>query len=176
MPNTAILYYSRTGTTRQAAQLLAQRLGCPVFEVFDRVRRAGLWGDLRCIVDNLLRRRVAYCYAGPVLNDYSRLVVMAPVWTGHLAAPMRSYLKDHPYCGQQLAAIVVMAARGGFRAAEEIAFAAGRPPHPTIVVLERDISSGAALPDIEEFANALEGSEVDSARTWRAAWLSPSEA
>lgn len=70
MPNTAILYYSRTGTTRQAAQLLAQRLGCPVFEVFDRVRRAGLWGDLRCIVDNLLRRRVAYCYAGPVLNDY----------------------------------------------------------------------------------------------------------
>ncbi|MBV8273450.1 MAG: flavodoxin family protein [Cupriavidus sp.] len=177
MYNIAVVFYSRTGTTREAAQMLADRLDCPIFEIADTVSRSGLWGDVRCVLDNVLRRHVPYRYTGPALTDCEKLVVMAPVWVGHLAAPMRSFLKDHRTFQGGLAAVAIMASRGGFRAAEEIAMTVGRPPHPALVLLQRDIASGEALQDINDFAaSLLEQAPANPTQAPRAAWLSPNEA
>jgi flavodoxin len=177
MHNIAVVFYSRTGTTRQAAQMLADRLGCPIFEIADTISRSGLWGDVRCVFDNILRRHVPYRYTGPALTDCENLVVMAPVWVGHLAAPMRSFLKDHRTFQGGLAAVAVMAARGGFRAEEEIAMSLGRPPHPALVLLQHKIASGEALQDIDDFATSLlNQAPANSLQAPRAAWLSPNEA
>ncbi len=177
MNDIAVIFYSRSGTTRLAAQMLADRLDCPLFEVEDAVSRAGFRGDLRCVIDNLLRRHVPYRYAGPPLSEYANLVFMAPVWVGHLAAPMRSFLRDQRPFTPGVAAAAVMAARGGFRAAEEIAEALGRPPHPVIVLLQRDVVSGDARADIDAFATALISQPTtDPGVSRRPAWLSPNEA
>nr|WP_315594675.1 hypothetical protein [uncultured Cupriavidus sp.] len=176
MNDTAIVYYSRTGTTRQAATLLGDRLDCPMFEVADQVSRAGVWGDIRCIIDNMFRRRAPYRYTGPALDKFTTVIVMAPVWVGHLAAPMRSFLRDHRPAGDGLAAVAVMAARGGFRAAEEIAGEIGRPPHPVLVLLQRDIVSGEVQQDIDDFASTLVRPAPDASGSPRSAWLSPNEA
>jgi len=177
MHNIAVVFYSRTGTTRQAAQMLADRLDCPIFEIEDTVSRSGLWGDVRCVFDNVLQRHVPYRYTGPALADCENLVVMAPVWVGHLAAPMRSFLKDNRQFQGGLAAVAVMAARGGFRAAEEIAMAVGRPPHPVLVLLQRQIADGEALPDINDFATSLQNqAPANPPQAPRPAWLSPNEA
>ena len=178
MHNIAIVFYSATGTTRQAAQRLANRLDCPVFEIEDPVPRVGLRGDLRCVIDNLLRRHVPYRYTGPELTECENLVVMAPVWLGHLAAPMRSFLTDHRSFGGGIAAVAVMASPGGFRAAEEVATALGRPPHPVLVLLQREIASGEAEQDIREFADSLCSAllTISPDTAPRPAWLSPNEA
>lgn len=177
MYDTVIIYYSRTGTTQQAATMLGDRLNCPVFEIVDSVPRTGLWGDIRCVIDNVLRLKVQYRYTGPALAECTNVVVMAPVWVGDLAAPMRSFLKDQRQCAGGFAAVAVMAARGGFRAAEEIAMTTGRPPHPVLVLLQRDIASGAALRDIENFADELQGRGQEGLEgSPRSAWLSPNEA
>lgn len=157
--------------------MLADQLDCPVFEVEDAKSRAGLWGDLRCVVDNILRRHVSYRYAGPDLSDYESLVFMAPVWVGHLAAPMRSFLEDRRPFQRGVAAVAVMAARGGFRAAEEISSALGRPPHPVVVLLQRDIANGEARHEIDAFATALLAESPKSPGVApRPSWLSPHEA
>jgi len=176
MNDTALVIYSRTGTTRLVARLLSDRLDCPIFEITDQVSRAGVMGDLRCVLDNVFRRDVAYCYTGPALDDYRKLVVMAPVWVGHLAAPMRCFLREHRHYGQKLAGIAVMASSGGFRAAEEIATIMGCTPSPVLVLSQRDIVSGNAQADLDGFAAALEQAPTVSTTSPRPAWLSPNEA
>ncbi|TDF67217.1 hypothetical protein [Cupriavidus sp. L7L] len=123
MYNFAVAFYSRTGTTRDVVQRMADRLDCPLIDIADVVSRAGFWGDIRCVFDNLFWRRVPYRASGPDVADCNTLVVMAPVWIGHLAAPMRAFLEDHRAFQGNLA---VMAARGGYLSAEDIAMAAGR--------------------------------------------------
>ena len=60
MTNVLISYYSRTGTTRQAAQQLQQLTGWSIGEVRDAQPRIGLRGDLRCTIESLLARSAPY--------------------------------------------------------------------------------------------------------------------
>ncbi|TXI83812.1 MAG: flavodoxin family protein [Cupriavidus sp.] len=175
MTDLALFYYSRTGVTRQAAQTLAGILDCPLFEVADADSRAGFLGDLRCVMDNLLGRKVPYRYVGPPLSACGQAVVMAPVWVGRLAAPMRSFLADQGPQARGVAAITVMAGRGGFRAAEEVGTLTGHPPHPVLVLLQREIVDGEANPDLKAFAETLRHPQTDTGQA-RPAWLSPNEA
>lgn len=176
MPDNVIVYYSRTGTTRQVAEALAAQTGWPLAEIQDVQSRAGLIGDLRCVVDNLFRRRPAYRYNGPPLANCRSAVVLAPVWIGHLAAPMRSFLHDQMPFSARLAAVCVMAARGGFDAAAEIALTCDKPPRPTLVLLQRDIASGEAFQDLSAFSKSLLQGETETDSGPRQAWLSPNEA
>lgn len=176
MPDNVIVYYSRSGTTRQVAEALATQTGWPLAEIQDVQSRAGLIGDLRCVVDNLFHRRPAYRYNGPRLANYRSAVVLAPVWIRHLAAPMRSFLHDQMPFPARLAAVCVMAARGGFDAAAEIALICDKPPHPTLVLLQRDIASGEAFQDLSAFSKTLLEGERETVSSPRQAWLSPNEA
>lgn len=174
----AIVYYSRTGTSRKVAEALAARTGWPLAEVADATSRAGLPGDLRCVVDALLRRRVAYRYGGPPLQECDHVVVIAPVWIGRLAAPMRSFLAASAASKPlhaRVSAVCVMAARGGFRAEADVAQLTGQNPAPALLLLERDVLSGEAAADIDEFVRALRLEDSGSKHQERAVWLSPSE-
>ncbi|AJG19321.1 flavodoxin family protein [Cupriavidus basilensis] len=176
MEKILIVYYSRTGTARQAAEELAAQSGWPLAEVGDQASRSGLLGDARCVLDILLQRHVGYRYAGPALDDCQRLVIVAPIWVGHLAAPMRSFLRDHMPLACKTSVICVMARQGAFRAAEEIARLATQPPSPVLALRQADVASGAATQALRAFAEQVEAANGRSGAAQRPAWLSPKEA
>jgi flavodoxin len=178
MIRAAIVYYSRTGTVRQVAEAVAARSGWPLAEVADAKSRAGILGDLRCVIDNLLQRKVEFRYSGPALDRCEHVVVLAPVWMGRLAAPMRSFLAasvSTPPLPARVSAICVMAARGGFQAEAEIARLTGRKPAPALVLFERDVLSGEAAAEIDDFVHALPFANSRPAHAEWQAWLSPRE-
>ncbi|WP_454764019.1 flavodoxin family protein [Cupriavidus campinensis] len=178
MPQTVIVYYSRTGTTRQVAQAVAARTGWPLAEVADVKSRAGFLGDLRCVMDNLLQRSVAFRYNGPPLDQCDDVVVLAPVWVVRLAAPMRSFLAasvPKPPLASRVAAICLMGGRGGFQAEAEIARLVGKKPSPALVLAERDVLSGAANAEIDTFVQSLRSLQAEQDPAARPAWLSPKE-
>lgn len=171
-----IVYYSRTGTVRQLADALAEHLGWPVAEIADVKSRAGLSGDLRCVLDTLLHHPVQYRYSGPALDRYDHVIVLAPVWMGRLAAPMRSFLADNLTAMSHVAhvsAICVMAARGGYRAITEISRLTARTLASTLVVLQRDVLSGTVTANIDRFAQSLRLADLSAHPVQRPAWLSP---
>ncbi|AGW90101.1 MULTISPECIES: flavodoxin family protein [Cupriavidus] len=178
MTQAAIVFYSRTGTVRQVAEAVAARSGWPLAEVADVKSRAGILGDLRCVIDNLFHRQVEYRYGGPALDRCEHVVVLAPVWMGRLAAPMRSFLAASvatPPLAGRVSAICIMAARGGFQAEAEIARLTGKTPAPALVLLERDVLSGDAAAEIDDFVQALRFADSRPAHAERPAWLSPNE-
>lgn len=176
MDEIVVIYYSRTGVTLTAALQVANVLGCPKGEIADAVPRVGAFGDLRCVVDTLFQRKVEYRYSGPPLASVRSVIVMAPVWMGRLAAPMRSFLEDAKTLPRHVAAATIMTRGGGLQAAQDISGAIGREPYPVLTLVEQDILSGAAHAEIRRFADACARVCPDLDRANRPAWLSPHEA
>ena len=56
MEKNLIVYYSRTGTARQVAELMAAQSGWQLAEVSDAYPRAGFLGDLRCVIETLFHK------------------------------------------------------------------------------------------------------------------------
>ncbi|WP_454720829.1 MULTISPECIES: flavodoxin family protein [Cupriavidus] len=173
---TQIVYYSRTGTARQVAEDLAALTGWPLAEVSDVESRAGLAGDLRCVIDNLLLRRVAYRYAGPAPADCRRLVIVAPVWIGKLASPMRSFLRECAPLACETSVICVMSRQGAFNAAEEIARLGRTPPSPVLALRQSDVVTGTVQQSLRTFADQVEAAAGGQRGAQRPAWISPNEA
>jgi len=171
-----IVYYSRTGTARQTAELIAAQSGWPLAEVSDVRPRAGFAGDLRCILEVVLHKRAPYRYEGPPLEGFDHVIVLAPVWMGRLASPMRDFLKDRLPFPAPLAVVCVMAARGAFNAVEDIARITSIIPAPVLALCQRDVSSGISHEAIAGFIDQVKAAGRWSASKRRPAWLSPSEA
>ena len=175
MSDNLIVYYSRSGTARQVAEVIAIHTGWVLAEVRDRTPRAGLSGDVRCVLDMVFHRMPAYEYVGPKLDACRNVVVVAPVWLGRLAAPMRSFLHDHAPFPGTLSAVCVMAARGGFRAEEDIVRLTGKTPEPALALRQRDVQSGEAMDSLEAFATALRTRPAEPGPVLRPVWISPKE-
>lgn len=176
MEKNLIVYYSRTGTARQVAELMAAQSGWQLAEVSDEYPRAGFLGDLRCMIETLFHVRAKYHYAGPPLDEVDQVVVLAPIWMRHLASPMRDFLADQSPFSANLSVICVMASRGAFSAMEEIARITSAIPAPVLALCQRDVLSGLSQREISGFIE-----QVQTAGKWdqskrRPAWLSPTEA
>jgi hypothetical protein len=104
------------------------------------------------------------------------MVVIAPTWLGRLAAPMRSFLRQHSPLQPGISTICVMAGSGAFEAEQDVANLAGKVPAPALGLLQRDVLSGAAADDIAAFAVTLGRREVARPTPSRPAWVSPRDA
>ncbi len=175
MEKILIVFYSRTGTVRQVAQLLAVQSGWALAEVGDLRPRAGFPGDARCVLENILHLRASYRYEGPALEDFEHVIVIAPVWVGRLAAPMRTFLADQLPFPARLSVVCVMAAHGAFSAIEQIARLTSTLPAPVLALLQRDVASGLSQDEVSGFIDQVRAAAHWGASRRRAVWLSPSE-
>lgn len=139
MERIGIVFYSRTGTARAAAERLGSLSGWPVHEVRDVVPRFGLGGDARCVLDILLKRNPDFRYDGPPLDQLDHVILIAPVWLRSLAAPMRAFLKTQGRLIKAYSVICVMSGYGGFRAVDDIATLSGCRPRSILLLKQYDV-------------------------------------
>ncbi|CAB3901498.1 hypothetical protein LMG26858_04260 [Achromobacter anxifer] len=139
MERIGILFYSRTGTARTAAERLASLSGWPAYEIRDAVPRFGLSGDWRCVADSLLKRSPDVRYDGPTLDNFDHVILIAPVWLRSLAAPMRAFLKMQGRLIKAYSVICVMSGFGGFRAVDDIATLVGSKPRSILLLKQYDV-------------------------------------
>ena len=81
MKKTLCLYYTRTNTTRMAAELLAQHLGADLAEYTDGKDRSGIGGYLVSCIDTLKKTLPQVYIKGTHFPfEYERVIVCMPVW------------------------------------------------------------------------------------------------
>jgi len=85
----SIVYYSHTRNNERLARYLADRLQCGLIRIAERRKRT----SLGIVLDLLFRRRPRIEPIGKALEDYDHLVLVAPVWAGRIASPMRAFLQ-----------------------------------------------------------------------------------
>lgn len=93
-PNIAVVYYSKSGRSRSAAEKLAAALKadlCPL-----RIRRYGMpfLGYLRAGMDGLRQVQPQLQHPLPHIADRDAVVICGPIWTSYPATPLHSYLRQ----------------------------------------------------------------------------------
>ena len=94
VPRILVVYYSRTGMTRQVAGCLADALGADVEELVDTKNRSGPIGFVVAGKDAALKKLVPI--QPPTKNpaDYDLVILGTPVWANTMASAMRAYLHE----------------------------------------------------------------------------------
>lgn len=157
-----VAYYSRTGSTRRAAEAVAEALRAgaqvEVEEIRDRKNRAGLLGWLGAGRDAVLGRGTGI---EPVRADpgaFGLVVVGTPVWAWTAAPAARAFLEKHVAGMKRVAFLCTMGGSGAERTFRAMERACGRAPVATLALLERDVKRPGAEAfgaRVEAFAKAL---------------------
>ena len=173
MRKTLVIVYSYTGTGRRLAALFAKQQRWPVTEIVEQRRRAGKLGSLRCVLDQLLRRRPRIRYVGPRLEAFDSVVLIAPVWVGRLAAPMRSFVAEHADRLPELAFISVSGSAAPSTAAAEIAQLADRTPFVVAAFTAAEVADDRCAERAESIGAAIRDRHHAVARRSAAAHAAP---
>ena len=150
-----VVYYSMSGTTRRLAEALAKSLDADLDEIREPRARRGLIGVMRAMVDALLRREPGILL--PTLDPlrYRMLVLGGPVWAGRLAAPVRSYARQHAARARNVALFCTEGGRGGEAAIAELRRLVGWGDGAQLVVKAEALSTNAHAQALQAFVAAL---------------------
>lgn len=155
MARTLVMYYSRTGTTRRAAQAIARALEADLEEIEDHTRREGILGYLRSGLEASLKVGVDVERPVHKPSDYELVVLGCPTWVGSVPSPVRSFLWQHRDGLKRVAFFATCGGRGADRVIDQMATATGREPVARLELLERDVRRGEAADAVRIFASRI---------------------
>jgi hypothetical protein len=155
MDSILVIFYSYTGISRRLAQLACAQQGWAMGEVRESQPRSGALGFARCLWDSLLLRHPAVTYEGPDPGDFRTVVIVAPIWAGELASPMRSFIAANQERLHRVAVLLTMGGRGGTKATAEIARLVGAEPILAASITAREVEDGSCAQTVEAFGSWL---------------------
>ena len=83
---TIVLYYSKNGSNKYLARVIAGRLACPIEEIKPRLDVFLLY---------LMRINLGNRALKHNIGDYEKAILCGPVWMGKLIPPLRSFLLSY---------------------------------------------------------------------------------
>ncbi|MEX2684979.1 MAG: flavodoxin family protein [Candidatus Sigynarchaeota archaeon] len=90
-----VVYYSRSGATKAAAEAIASRLGsCDIDEIKAKKYDAGIMGIITAGIDTLMRTK-AEIESTKDPSAYDHVIVGTPVWGFTASNPVISYLENN---------------------------------------------------------------------------------
>ncbi len=155
MSNVLVVYYSRSGNTRAAAERLAHALDAELEEITEARSRRGVLGYLRSGFEAFFHREPNIRPSGHDASKYDVVVVATPIWNASLSSPVRSYLAANRRGIRQLGALVTCGGMGMQRVLRQIEDVYGRSPCARAVITDEDRKHGTDAGKIDRFANAL---------------------
>ena len=151
-----IAAYSRSGHTRDAAAGLAGLLAPGVtVEAIEPVRPPDwMLGYLRAGWAAFHQARWPIAPIKPGGHNHV-LVICSPLWAGHLAPPVRTYLEEAGPAYFWLAALITQGGSDAAAAFAEIEAAAGQRLACSVALSDADRANGAIEGKLAQFATAL---------------------
>ena len=172
MGKVLVVMYSYTGTCRRLSELLCSQQGWPMGEVTDARPRAGVLGTLRCLLDSWLRRQPSIRYNGPAPGDFDAVVLVAPIWAGQLAGPMRSFVASRRDSLPKVAVVPVMGGSGAPNVIAEISASIDRAPVQCAAFTTREVVDGSCAARLLAFGDSVQEATDSAAVTRPIVWSS----
>ena len=152
---TLVVYYSRTGTTRKVAQLMAAALGAELDEIRETTSRSGVLGYLRACYDAVTKRSAPILTGKKNPGNYDLVIIGTPVWASAVPPPVRTYLTT---AKGQLPAVAFFCTLGGSGAEatfKQMVAVAGKAPSATCAIAAHVVARGLAGASVSDFVNRL---------------------
>ena len=151
MAHGLVVYYSRTGHTRQLAEAIAAASGFDIEPVIDMRPRAGLVGYLRSAFEAATARLTPIGATRRDPRDYDVVVVGTPIWYASVSSPIRTWLEQHRAGLPAVASFVTCGGRGAARTLAQMRAVAGVDPLATLVLPERDLRVERIASGVQQF-------------------------
>lgn len=154
---TLVLYYSRTGTTRLAAEAVAEAVGAELSEIQAPRYRGAILGYARAGYDSLKRKVPPITTSNAAGAEYEQLVLATPVWTSYPATPIRAFLLTEPPLPNQVALLLTY---GGHSPAEkafdELETLIRRKVRTKLALRADEILAGNATDQLATFCKSIQ--------------------
>jgi flavodoxin len=151
-----LVYYSRTGTTRQVGVEIARGLSCDIEAIVDRKKRNGLLGLLTAGKDALFRTLTRIQPLGNDPADYDLVIIGTPVWAGSMCPAVRTLLKQHRGQFQKVALFVTTVRFCIDRTLSAMAGLSGAAPVATFGARAGPLKAGKCADRIDAFIRSIQ--------------------
>ena len=138
-----VVFYSLSGNTKALAEHVAQSLGAEFAEIRCSKYGRGFLSFFRAAIDSSKGKLPPIDVSGPSPERYDFTVLLAPVWAGHAATPMRAYLTRNRGTINRAALILTCGGHCPPSAFDEMAAIAGVKPERTFTFSGADRKRGA---------------------------------
>lgn len=153
-----VVYYSRTGNTRKAADSIARLLKSDIEEITDTKNRDGVIGYLKSGRDAMLKKTTVIKQIRKNHSGYDLVIIGTPVWAWNVSTPVRTYLMEHKKeIGKvkRIAFFCTEGGSGGKKAFMEMEKECNKKPAAVLELLEREVRKGSHITKVEGFAREL---------------------
>lgn len=150
-----VVFYSLSGNTRKVAEAIAGSLSADLEEIACDAYTPGFRGYLKAAYDTWRGKLPAIAATGHPVERYDLVIIGGPMWAGHIATPVASFLAAQ---AGKLRHVAFFLTHGG--APPENVFLdmktmLGAVPRTVIAIREADVKAGAHAIPVSRFADAL---------------------
>ena len=100
---TLVIYYTRSGNSKFAAENIAAELGADVEEVVDLKNRQGKLSFISAGRDAMSGKETEIAQTSRNPADYDFIIIAQPVWAGSPTPAIRTYLNKNDLSGKKVA-------------------------------------------------------------------------
>lgn len=101
--NTCVVYYSKNGNTKVAAEYLANKLDAKAIELIDKTKYKGVIGFLKGgMKASQNKASVLDCSVYEEISKFERVVLATPVWAGKTTPAINSVIQNSDLTGKQV--------------------------------------------------------------------------
>lgn len=166
MSRVLVVYFSRTGRTRQIAEAIGARLNAEIEPIHESESRSGIRGYLRSAQEAIQHRIVPISAPTRDPSDYDLVILGTPVWAHNMCAPLRAYVTAQQHRLRRIAVFCTYGGSGASKVAAQVAELCGRSPQATLLLTEGEIKSNQYAVRLEGFVQSL-AADAEARRSFR---------
>lgn len=161
-----VIYYSRTGVTRKAAEAIGETLrnlgvnNVEIEEIVETRSRKGVLGFLGAGRDATLKRAAVIEPIEADVGSFDVVVIGTPVWAFTCATPVRTFCDRHGKEAKQVAFYCTMGGSGDKGAFREMESLCGKAPLATLALIDKKVRKDHEqefVGKVRQFAEAIAG-------------------
>ncbi len=156
-----IVYYSRSGNTKNMAKIIGNKLNADLEEVIDNKKRKGLFGFISSGNEAYLQKTIPIEKLSRDPALYDLVIIATPIWANNISTPVRSFLKEYQERIKKAAFLCTSLGsdpKNVFSAMEKIL---GQKPVAAVNFTKRDIKTEHHRQIIDEFIKNIRQLEID---------------
>jgi len=99
---TLILYYSRTGNTQAACEVLQKELGADIQEIKDLNSRDTKFGMIAGMLKTIMGMQTDIEPESVAVESYDTFIISAPIWASKFGLAMRTFVERNSFQGKKV--------------------------------------------------------------------------
>lgn len=153
--NNLVVFYSRTGNTKQLAELISKEGNWKFEEIIDTKKRKGIIGFLKSGYEATRKKLtiIKELENNPALFDL--LILGTPIWNKRMSTPIRTFIVQNKSKMKKIAFFCAEGSKGGFKTFENMAELCEMQPTATLEITEKDIKNDLHLNKVKNFVQEI---------------------